>query len=279
MDYVKITLKANIDEDFVFDTIFALLADDGFESFDNEGGERHAFCPVNLYDKACLDSLTERLPIDGLRIEYSEELIKDRDWNETWESENFTPISVDGRVSIHAPGQDCGEPEYDIVIEPRMSFGTGHHATTCMMLSFLLQENLKGKKVVDMGCGTAVLSILASKRGADSVLAVDIDEWAYRNAIDNVKLNGCDNVSVALGSDNLLTDNDFDIVLANINRNILLGGMEAYASSLKKGGMLFLSGFLEGDVEVLTECAAEHGLSLAEVKKNGEWRALKLIKN
>ena len=181
-------------------------------------------------------------------------------------------------MSIHAPGQDCGEPEYDIVIEPRMSFGTGHHATTCMMLSFLLQENLEGKRVVDMGCGTAVLSILASKRGADSVLAVDIDEWAYRNAIDNVKLNGCDNVSVALGSDNLLADRQFDIVLANINRNILLGGMAAYASCLNENGMLFLSGFLEGDVEVLTECAAKHGLSLAETKENGEWRALKLIK-
>lgn len=279
MDYIKISLKANIDEDFVFDAIFALLADDGFESFDNEGGERHAYCPVNLYDKACLDSLTERLPIDELRIEYSEELIKDRDWNEQWESENFTPINVDGRVLIHAPGQDCGDVEHDIVIDPRMSFGTGHHATTCMMLSFLLENEVKGRKVADMGCGTAVLSILASKRGADSVLAVDIDEWAYRNAIDNVKLNGCGNVSVALGSDNLLTDRQFDIVLANINRNILLGGMEAYALSLKKGGMLFLSGFLEGDVEVLTECAAKHGLSLAEVKENDEWRALKLIKN
>lgn len=278
MDYIKITLKTNIKEDFVLDTISALLAEDGFESFDNEGGEYHAYCPVDSYDKASVDSLAERLPMDGLRIEYSEELIKDRDWNETWESENFTPISVDGRVSIHAPGQDCGEPEYDIVIEPRMSFGTGHHATTCMMLSLLLENEVKGRKVADVGCGTAVLSILASKRGADSVLAVDIDEWAYRNAIDNVKLNGCDNISVALGSDNLLTDNDFDIVLANINRNILLGGMEAYASSLKKGGILFLSGFLEGDVDVLVQCAAKHGLSLAEVKENGEWRALKLIK-
>lgn len=278
MDYIKITLKTNIKEDFVLDTISALLAEDGFESFDNEGGEYHAYCPVDSYDKASVDSLAERLPMDGLRIEYSEELIKDRDWNEQWESENFTPISVDGRVSIHAPGQDCGGAEYDIVIEPRMSFGTGHHATTCMMLSLLLENEVKGRKVADVGCGTAVLSILASKRGADSVLAVDIDEWAYRNAIDNVKLNGCDNISVALGSDNLLTDNDFDIVLANINRNILLGGMEAYASSLKKGGILFLSGFLEGDVDVLVQCAAKHGLSLAEVKENGEWRALKLIK-
>ena len=147
-----------------------------------------------------------------------------------------------------------------------------------MMLSFLLEEDVEGKKVVDMGCGTAVLSILASKRGADSVLAVDIDEWAYNNAIDNVKLNGCGNVSVALGSDNLLTDNDFDIVLANINRNILLGGMEAYAACLNPGGALFLSGFLEGDVDILTECAAKFGLSLASAKENGEWRALKLIK-
>ena len=278
MDYIKITLKANIEEDFVFDAISALLAEDGFESFDNEDGEYHAYCPVDSYDKSCVGSLADRLPFEGLKIEYTEELIKDQDWNEQWESENFTPINVDGKVLIHAPGQDCGDVDYDIVIDPRMSFGTGHHATTCMMLSFLLEEDVEGKKVVDMGCGTAVLSILASNRGADSVLAVDIDEWAYRNAIDNVKLNGCDNISVALGSDNLLTDNDFDIVLANINRNILLGGMAAYASRLKKGGMLFLSGFLECDVEVLTECAAKHGLSLAETKENGEWRALKLIK-
>ena len=143
----------------------------------------------------------------------------------------------------------------------------------------MAKKKKKRRRSGRVGAATAVLSILASKRGADSVLAVDIDEWAYRNAIDNVKLNGCGNVSVALGSDNLLADKRFDIVLANINRNILLGGMEAYASSLKNGGMLFLSGFLEGDVDVLVQCAVKHGLSLAEVKENGEWRALKLIKS
>src|SRR5690606_5037363 len=178
---------------------------------------------------------------------------------------------------VRAPFHPKTDAEFDIVIEPKMSFGTGHHETTHMMIQHLLETILEGKKTLDMGCGTAILAILAEMKGAQPIDAIDIDNWCYLNSIENAQRNNCHNINVEEGDASLLDGRKYDVIIANINRNILLNDMNQYADCLNENGILFLSGFYEEDIPAIDECCKNLGLKLESVKKQNNWVALKYV--
>ena len=213
----------------------------------------------------------------GFEVEYTSNLMPAVNWNAVWES-NFTPIDVDGKAMVRAPFHKAPDSGIDIIIEPRMSFGTGHHQTTYMMMQHLLSMDIEGKDVCDMGCGTAVLAILAKKLGGKNVVGIDIDQWAYDNAQDNIQANCTPDITVKLGGADALGDEKFDILLANINRNILLRYMQVYCDAIRDGGHLLLSGFYVPDAPVLIEEAARYGFKMAGAIEKDHWTALHLRK-
>ena len=207
--------------------------------------------------------------------EYSE--IAQTNWNAEWEK-NFNPIIVDDLVSIRAPFHNNPNVKYDIVIEPKMSFGTGHHETTHMMVQHLLQLKLENKKVLDMGCGTGILAIFAEMKGAKPIDAIDIDNWCYLNSIENAERNNCNSISVYEGDASLLNNKNYDVIIANINRNILLNDIKIYANCLSSGGILLLSGFYKEDFTIINKEAENQNLKLdGELTKNN-WMSLKFVK-
>ena len=207
-------------------------------------------------------------------ISYTIEQIPQVNWNEEWEK-HFEPIDVDGRCHVRAPFHPGSGSEFEIVIEPKMSFGTGHHETTHMMIQFLLREDLAGKKVLDMGCGTAILAILAEMRGAGPVDAIDIDNWCYLNSIENAARNNCSRITVYEGDAAMLKGRRYEVIIANINRNILLADMRQYVECLDSGGTLLLSGFYSDDVDTIDACCTELGLKQVERLDRNRWVALK----
>ena len=207
--------------------------------------------------------------------EYSE--IAQTNWNAEWEK-NFNPIIVDDLVSIRAPFHNNPNVKYDIVIEPKMSFGTGHHETTHMMVQHLLQLKLENKKVLDMGCGTGILAIFAEMKGAKPIDAIDIDNWCYLNSIENAERNNCNSISVYEGDASLLNNKNYDVIIANINRNILLNDIKIFANCLSSGGILLLSGFYKEDFTIINKEAENQNLKLdGELTKNN-WMSLKFVK-
>lgn len=209
-------------------------------------------------------------------IEHSVKEIDHQNWNQEWES-SFEPILLGHHCAVRAPFHDAPDVRYDIVITPKMSFGTGHHETTHMMLQFVLKNDIKGKSILDMGCGTGVLAILAAMRGAASIDAIDFDHWSFLNAQENVKLNNQERIKVMEGDVQLLGDKKYDIILANINRNTLLRDIPDYASHLKKGGILLLSGFYTEDLPSISEKCAEYNLSFQENLENNDWVSAKYV--
>jgi len=198
-------------------------------------------------------------------------------WNAEWEK-NFNPIIVDDLVSIRAPFHNNPNVKYDIVIEPKMSFGTGHHETTHMMVQHLLQLKLENKKVLDMGCGTGILAIFAEMKGAKPIDAIDIDNWCYLNSIENAERNNCNSIFVYEGDASLLKNKNYDVIIANINRNILLNDIKIYANCLSSGGILLLSGFYKEDFTIINKEAENQKLKLdGELIKNN-WMSLKFVK-
>ncbi len=199
--------------------------------------------------------------------------MEDKDWNAAWEA-NYEPVLIDGKCYIRAPFHaPMPEAEYEIVIEPKMSFGTAHHATTAQMVSYLLETDVRGKAVLDMGAGTGVLAILATMKGASPVTAIDNDEWAYRNGIENAQHNHCEQLKVLLGDASLLGDERYDIILANINRNILLQDIPQYVQCMNDKALLFLSGFYEEDLPALRYCCAQNGMRYLDHKTKDKWVA------
>ena len=198
-------------------------------------------------------------------------------WNEEWEK-HFDPIEVDGRCEVRAPFHESRHLEYEIVIEPKMSFGTGHHETTHMMIKHLLQLDLKGLKTLDMGCGTGVLAILAGMKGAHPIDAIDIDNWCYLNAIENAARNEAKNINVFEGDASLLKNKNYDLIIANINRNILLNDIPTYSNCLRENGILLLSGFYAVDIPMITEKCNEHGLFFSHNFEKNDWVACKFEK-
>ena len=245
----------------------------GFESFVEEEDGLTAYIPAEEYEDDLLAGV-HILQSDEFEITYSKGEIEQVNWNEEWEK-NFSPIMVDDICSVRAPFHPEPDTEFDIVIEPKMSFGTGHHATTHMMIQHILKNDWNDKAVLDMGCGTGVLAILASMKGAKFVDAIDIDNWCYQNTLENVGRNDCDNINVEEGGAELLQDRKYDMILANINRNILLRDLPIYKDCLIKGGNLFLSGFYEEDIPVITEACQKLGLNYIEHIERSNWVAVK----
>jgi ribosomal protein L11 methyltransferase len=214
---------------------------------------------------------------DEFKISYTFEEIDQVNWNEEWEK-NFEAIDVDGKCHVRAPFHSKTEAEFDIVIEPKMSFGTGHHETTHMMIQHLLETDVSGKKTLDMGCGTAILAILAEMKGAQPIDAIDIDNWCYLNSIENADRNNCKHISVYEGDAALLKGKTYDIIIANINRNILLNDMKQYVDCLNANGTLFLSGFYTEDIPVIDTSCTENGLTYVKKFERNNWVALKYVK-
>lgn len=252
--------------------LIAELGEAGFESFvENEDGVI-AYIPKSEWKASCLDDIYI-LQSGEFEITCKTEEIAQVNWNEEWEK-NFQPIAVDGVCTVRAPFHEVPSTRYDIIIEPKMSFGTGHHETTHMMIQHLLKLDLKGKKVLDMGSGTGVLAILAEKRGAEAVDAVDIDNWCYLNALENVERNQCRAVSVFEGDAAVLEGRTYEVIIANINRNILLQDIPVYVSCLQPGGTLLLSGFYKENMPVIEELCVKFSLSFVENLERNRWVAV-----
>jgi len=256
--------------------LIAELAEIGFESFvDTEDGFE-AYIQEADFDESNIEQIS-LLSNEEFEIEYTINKIAQQNWNEQWEK-SFDPIFVDEKCMIRAPFHEKPTDNViDIIVEPKMSFGTGHHETTHLIVSRLLNLDLIDKTVLDMGCGTGILAILAKKRNCGKVLAIDNDEWAYTNSVVNCERNNVD-IEVVLGDVNQIESNKFDVIIANINRNILLRDMYFYADALNINGVLLLSGFFSIDKEVLTEEANKLGLTLIFENTKNEWTMLEFVK-
>jgi len=277
MKYYEIAITFS--EIFPWKEIFiSLLADLGCESFaDGETDEiLLAYVSEDNYNEEDLKAFFKQYRSET-NIEYAIQEVEQQNWNAVWES-NYEPVMIAEKCFIRAPFHDSNvTAEYEIVIEPKMSFGTAHHETTSLMIEFLLEEDLQSKSVLDMGAGTGILAILAHLRGATPVTAIDNDEWAYVNNIENNTRNNAEAIQVKLGDATLLTENEkYDIIIANINRNILLNDLPAYINVLNKNGIIFLSGFYVGeDLEMITQKCCELGLQFVAAKKKNNWCAAK----
>ncbi|MRT17067.1 50S ribosomal protein L11 methyltransferase [Vitellibacter sp. q18] len=253
--------------------LIAELGYAGFESFVETEEGVTAYIQKEVWNGAILDEInifsSEEFEIT---LTFSE--IEQINWNAEWEK-NFDPIEVDGKCTVRAPFHPKKNFEYEIVIEPKMSFGTGHHETTFMMLQFILENDFEEKTVLDMGCGTAVLAILAEMRGAKKLHAIDIDEWCFENSLENIQRNNREHIDVFLGDASLLKGKKYDVIIANINRNILLQDMEAYRNCLTTEGELYLSGFYLEDLPIITECCNNLGFTFVENKEKNKWVAAK----
>lgn len=261
------------------DILSALLCDAGFESFVPDEAGVSAYIKKELYSPEIVSDALASYEFNA-EIQVKEELIPGQDWNSEWEKNYFQPILFENRCVVHSSfHKDYPKAEYDILIDPRMAFGTGHHETTSLMIERLLSNELQGKKVLDMGTGTGILAILAAMRGAQQVVGVEIDPPAYENALDNVKLNGVEMVEVRLGGAETVTEEAyFDMVLANINRNIILADIASYARALRSGGMLVLSGFYVEDVDMIVTEASKHDLDFVSVLDKKRWANICLLK-
>lgn len=256
--------------------LIAELGELPFESFIETENGFSAYIQKEFWNENILDGLYI-LENPDFKIDYSFEEIEQVNWNEEWEK-NFEPIEVDGKCYVRAPFHEKTNAEFDIVIEPKMSFGTGHHETTHMMIQHLLETDLVGKKTLDMGCGTAILAILAEMKGAQPIDAIDIDNWCYLNSIENAERNNCKHISVYEGDASLLKGKKYDVIIANINRNILLNDMQQYVDCLNENGILFLSGFYTEDIPVISESCTTKGLTYVKQFERNNWVALKFVK-
>lgn len=265
-----------------FDLIASSLADLGFDSFEHQDDILLAYIPCDDDREGLLEGINEELPFEGLSINYEREIMPDVNWNEEWEKNYFQPIIIgDNLCQIRAPFHESSpDVQTEIIISPKMAFGTGNHETTALMMSYILEHDVEGLRVLDMGCGTGILGILALKQGARELSAIDIDEWAYLNVLENAALNGVEGIDSQQGDASSLKGREpYDLILANITRNILLQDMEAYTAVLKPGGRLILSGFYQEDVDSLTSEGQRLGLSLGTQESRNKWTRLELIKD
>lgn len=279
MKYFEVTFSVNPCNETATDILSALIAETGFESFVECEGGMQAYVQQSLFDENALKEIIANFPIPDTEITYTITEPEDKDWNEEWEKNFFQPIVIDNKCVIHSTfHKDYPKAEYDIVINPQMAFGTGHHETTSSILGELLDADLKGKSVLDMGCGTSILAILASMRGADPVTAIDIDDWCVNNSRDNITLNNINNITVELGDASLLEGRKpFDVIIANINRNILLNDMAAYTACMHKGSEIYMSGFYVQDIDAIRSKGESLGLKFVHYREKNNWAAVKLI--
>ena len=273
MEYQKVTVVLQPFVQEAADIMMAMLGDMGFESFVETDNGFEGYIPVPLYQPGMLNGV--ELPFEGVAFTFTDELIPDQNWNKVWEENYFKPIVIGEECLVRSPFHE-GVPgvKYEILIEPKMSFGTGHHETTSLMVEFILKLDVAGKRVLDMGCGTGILGILAAMRGAQSVKGIDIDQWCYENTLENIDKNNIANMTVAVGDASALGDEHYDVILANINRNILLNDMHHYTEVLNPGGVLIMSGFYSEDLPMIDEMAKKLNLSKITSKINNNWVAV-----
>lgn len=274
MVYIEVNFTLTPWSETAQDILTALAGDIGFESFVEEDHTLKAYIQQPLYNEESIRDIIANYPLPDVNIAYTSSIQEDKDWNEEWEKNFFQPIVIGNRCVIHSTfHKDIPPMEYDILINPQMSFGTGHHETTNLIVSQLLDTELQGKSVLDMGCGTSILAILAAKRGASPITAIDIDDWCVSNSADNIRLNNIDNIHVRLGNADVLRTErpNFDLIIANINRNILTADMDAYALCMKSGSRIFLSGFYVEDIPVIRQSLTANGLKYVEHHENNRW--------
>lgn len=281
-DYIATRIDLKPCDETATDLLAYELGEAGYESFVPDQNGLTAYIRKELADERAVVRAVETLPGEPRHTTITHELIEGQDWNAEWERHYFQPIVVEDQCVVHSSFHtDYPQAKYDIVIDPKMAFGTGHHATTELMLSGLLTINLDGRSVIDMGTGTGILAILAAMRGASPVTAIEIDPMAQENAVENVALNHHPEINVLLGDVNALKDVEpVDVFLANINRNVILADLAVYAEKLKPYGTIFLSGFYEGkDADMVREEAARNGLECIAQSTINQWTALMLFKN
>jgi ribosomal protein L11 methyltransferase len=275
LDTLEVIIELN-PKDPWSEILIAELSESGFDSFVQTDNGIIAYANASLNADEVLQNSS--LKLDEVQSNVSKNIIPHQNWNAQWE-ENFHPVFVEEYASILAPFHNVSEAKgMSVIIQPQMSFGTGHHQTTWMMTKFLFEMPQIAKNVLDMGTGTGVLAIFAEKLGAERVLAIDIEDWSAENAILNAELNNTNKIEVLCGDVDLLGDETFGLIIANINKNVLKMHMETYANCLDKSGTLLLSGFFMSDIQELKEFAAQFGLSLVEEINKDEWAAMKLTK-
>ncbi len=280
MKYLEVTFRTQPCNETVTDVLSALCGDIGFESFMEAENGIKGYIQEALYNEDALRGMLENFPMENTEISFEAVPQEDKDWNEEWEKNFFQPIILDNRCVIHSTfHKNVPQAEYDILINPQMAFGTGHHETTSLILGELLDADLQGKSLLDMGCGTSILAILAAMRGAGPITAIDIDDWCGSNSKDNIQLNHITNITVELGdASSLKGRSPFDIIIANINRNILLNDMAQYVSCMHPGSEIYMSGFYVEDIPFIRAKGEELGLRFLHYKEKNNWAAVKLIK-
>ena len=261
MDYTEVNAQIEPYSEQDSEIVVALLAQLGFDSFVDTSTGVIGYIPTIQFEDIDIKVFFKQLPLKS-KIFFTVKHIKSQNWNKEWEK-NFEPITVEKFCRVRAPFHEHIDGyQIEVVVEPKMAFGTGHHQTTWLMIHELFNTEIRGKEVLDMGCGTGILAIIAEKLGAKAVLAIDNDEWAFKNAIENVQVNKCNIIQVMQGDASLLPGKQFDVILANINRNVLLNDIKFYRKSLKSGGTLLLSGFFDYDIPTISKSLAESSLQV-----------------
>lgn len=278
MQYIELKLTIKPNEEYIVDLLASYLGEVGFESFEEDVEGMIAYIRKEVFDEDALKHLVANFPYTT-DIQYEITHINQVNWNEEWEKHYFEPIIIGNRCVIHSSFHvNIPTAEFDIVIDPKMSFGTGHHETTSLMIEEILDAELENKSVIDMGCGTAVLAILAAMKGASPIVAIDIDPWCTENSAENIQTNGVDWITVELGGAKQLEGKKADVIFANINRNILLEDMQKYSASLNEGGVLYLSGFYIEDIPVIEKEANLNKLRVVHSRSKNNWAVLKTRK-
>lgn len=286
MKYYEIDFKINAPEELMqdcCDVMAAMSAEAGLETFEETSHGIKGYAQQELFDKETLDMMLEDFPFDDVAIEYSIAEAEDKDWNEAWENEGFEPIIIGNKCTIH-DGRHLPQHESDISIEidAKLAFGTGTHETTRMVAKEMLNMELDGKTVLDCGCGTGILGIVALKKGAAMAIGYDIDEWSTNNSLHNAIINRVDErYKAILGNSAVINDMEeaFDLVVANINRNILISDMAQFCKKMKSGAILILSGFYENDSELIKEKANEYMLEFEHMTTDNEWACMRFKLN
>ncbi|MEJ6980269.1 50S ribosomal protein L11 methyltransferase [Pedobacter sp. P351] len=277
MNYLEFIFNTDLKQDYQRDLLINALGEAGFDTFEETPEGFNAYIKASEFNQESFDNVLSPYK-ESFSFSWNQNVVAQKNWNQLWES-NFEPLIIKEQCYVRATfHQPKSEYPLEIIIDPKMSFGTGHHQTTTMMMEFILEENFQDKRVLDMGAGTGILAILASKQGARQITAIDYDPVCYDSMIENSRLNNAPLDQILCGSKDVIPEREFDIVLANINRNILLDQLDRYSEVLVSGGELYISGFFENDLEILIESAGTFKLSFITNKLRDNWCSAKFLK-